>query len=241
MSNPRASRVSTPRVRHNEVLHGDGSKTAEDSVFCETRGTTVPLETCAVCSQKIRILVQPDADGTVSCRTERPAPDRTPARRATGTVDFREAALRIQTGQLLEQGVVSVAADTSIDALKALFAMRPVRSAAVVDGEGKLTGIVSEADLLRWHESRGERDDARGTSMESGLHIEDVPAGTVDDIMSPVVHALPEDAPVAYAFGLFAGKDLREVPVVTEHGRFVGMLTSTDLLRWVARDLGYVL
>jgi CBS domain-containing protein len=29
--------------------------------------------------------------------------------------------------------------------------------------------------------------------------------------------------------------------VVQEDGRVVGMITATDLLRWIARDLGYVL
>jgi CBS domain-containing protein len=139
-------------------------------------------------------------------------------------VDFREAALRARTGDLLAQGEVSASVDTSIEALEAMFAARGVRAASVVDPEGKLMGIVSEADLLRWRESPP-----------------DVPKATVGDIMSPVVHALPVEAPLAYAFGLFAGKDLREVPIVSAEGRPIGLLTSTDLLRWVARDLGYVL
>ena len=117
-----------------------------------------------------------------------------------------------------------MSADTTVEALEAKLAARASRAASVVDEEGKLIGIVSDKDLLRWHESSREASNA-----------------TVGDIMSPIVHALPEGAPVAYAFGLFAGKDLREVPIVSDDGRLVGLLTSTDLLRWVARDLGYVL
>jgi CBS domain-containing protein len=59
--------------------------------------------------------------------------------------------------------------------------------------------------------------------------------------MTKVAHALPESAPLAYAFGLLAAGDLRQAPVVQEDGRVVGMVTATDLIRWVARDLGYVL
>jgi len=59
--------------------------------------------------------------------------------------------------------------------------------------------------------------------------------------MTKVAHALPEGAPLAYAFGLLAACGLREAPVVKEDGQVVGMVTATDLLRWVARDLGYVL
>jgi CBS domain-containing protein len=148
-------------------------------------------------------------------------------------VDFREAALRARAGELLTHGFVSVTSDTRIPALEAMLATRGSRAASVVDEEGKLIGIVSEKDLLRWHESR------RGANDRSPPNA--IATASVGDIMSPVVHALPEGAPVAYAFGLLASKDLREVPIVSEDGRPVGLLTSTDLLCWVARDLGYVL
>jgi CBS-domain-containing membrane protein len=232
MSNPRASCLRTTRIRHNETLHVDGTRLAEDCVFCGTRGVSVSLSTCAGCSRGIKADVAPDGDGTVNCWTETLELDRS-AYRGQDRVDFREAALRARTGQLLAHGVVSVSAETRIEALEEMLVARGARAASVVDQEGKLIGIVSDTDLLRWHESRRE---ANGRSQ-----VKVIATATVGDIMSPVVHALPESAPVAYAFGLFAGKDLREVPLVSEDGRLVGLLTSTDLLRWVARDLGYVL
>ena len=37
-----------------------------------------------------------------------------------------------------------------------------------------------------------------------------------------------------------AFEGLHEVPVVDAHGHVIGMVTSTDALRWVAQSLGYV-
>lgn len=59
--------------------------------------------------------------------------------------------------------------------------------------------------------------------------------------MSPLVHGLPEKAPVAYAISLMATEAVHEVPIVDRDGRVVGMFTATDALRWVAQAMGYVL
>jgi CBS-domain-containing membrane protein len=131
------------------------------------------------------------------------------------------------TAEVMRRGQVSVTADTTIDGLQALFARHAAQAAPVVDAEGKLIGIVSDSDVARWHATKA------GTAVQF--------QATVEDIMTPVVHALPEGAPLAYAFGLLAASGLREAPIVKDDGRVVGMITSTDLLCWVARDLGYVL
>jgi CBS domain-containing protein len=119
----------------------------------------------------------------------------------------------------------NVEVDAPVEELCAFFADREVHGAPVVDREGKLIGVVSEADIVRRHASQ----DATAVKL------------TVGDIMTKVAHALPESAPLAYAFGLLAASGVRQAPVVTDDGRVVGMITATDLIRWVARDLGYVL
>jgi CBS domain-containing protein len=150
-------------------------------------------------------------------------------RRTAGRVDIREAATVASTGEVMSRGHANVEVDATVEEVCAFFADRKVHAAPVVDMEGKLIGVVSEADIVRWHASPDAAQLAPGAQV------------TVGDIMTKVAHALPESAPLAYAFGLLAAGGLRQAPVVTDDGRVVGMITATDLIRWVARDLGYVL
>jgi CBS-domain-containing membrane protein len=150
-------------------------------------------------------------------------------RRTAGRVDIREAATVASTGEVMSRGHANVEVDATVEELCSFFADRKVHAAPVVDMEGKLIGVVSESDIVRTHASPDAAQLAPGSQL------------TVGDIMIKVAHALPESAPLAYAFGLLAAGDLRQAPVVQEDGRVVGMVTATDLIRWVARDLGYVL
>jgi CBS domain-containing protein len=163
----------------------------------------------------------------IECRVDTLELDR--PRRTAGRVDIREAATVASTGEVMSRGHANVEVDATVEELCAFFANRKVHAAPVVDMEGKLIGVVSEADIVRWHASPDAAQLAPGAQL------------TVGDIMTKLAHALPESAPLAYAFGLLAAGDLRQAPVVQDDGRVVGMVTATDLIRWVARDLGYVL
>jgi CBS domain-containing protein len=223
MSNRRVSRLRQVPVETRTVLSGSGPESHADFVFCERRRGTVDAHECAGCPRCAGV----SKGGAVACWTDTLELERPPAPRGPGRIDLREAATVANTVEVMRRGQVSVTADTTIDGLQALLARHAAQAAPVVDAEGKLIGIVSDRDVARWHVTKA------GTAVEF--------QATVEDIMTPVVHALPEGAPLAYAFGLLAASGLREAPIVKDDGRVVGMITSTDLLCWVARDLGYVL
>jgi len=58
---------------------------------------------------------------------------------------------------LMTRDVVTVPPDTPVPALARLLAERGVSSAPVVEADGRLVGIVTEADLLRRVAALGER------------------------------------------------------------------------------------
>jgi CBS domain-containing protein len=223
MSNRRVSRVRQVPVETRAVLSGSGTESHTEFVFCPLRRGTVDAEECEGCPRCAGV----SKAGAVACWTDTLELDRPPASRGPGRIDLREAATVMSTAEVMRRGQRSVTGDTTIDGLQALFARHALHAAPVVDAEGKLIGIVSDTDVAHWLASK------TGT----GIQFE----ATVADFMTPVVHALPEGAPLAYAFGLLAASGLREAPIVKDDGRVVGMITSTDLLCWVARDLGYVL
>jgi CBS domain-containing protein len=113
--------------------------------------------------------------------------------------------------------MTTVTLDVTLAALRRVFTEHRLRTALVVDPDGKLQGIVSRSDL-------------------TVAPIE----GTVGDIMPQKVHALPESAPLGFAVALMALDDISEVPLVTDDGVPTGICHSLDVVRWLAGRLGYV-
>ena len=130
--------------------------------------------------------------------------------------DFGELAARTFVHEIASPLATFVTADVSLERVRTIFAESRARALAVVDAEGKLEALVSRTDLV------------------------DAPTeGTVRDVMTACVHALPEDAPIAYAVTLLAFEDIGEVPIVKMDGTVTGMCHALDVLRWVAGRLGY--
>lgn len=152
-----------------------------------------------------------DGGATIDCRTTAP-PER------KGRVDVAEAAIRARLLDIVGDDTTCVRPELGLTAAAELFAKEGIRAAPVVDPDGRLVGVLSRTDL------RGRKKN-----------------GTVSDAMSTVAHALPEEAPVAYAISLMARDRIHEVPLVDPQGRVVGMVSAIDALRWVAEALGYVM
>jgi len=212
-------------VRRCRVLADDGSIAVEHVVQCPRRAESIPLLTCLACAERSAISVAPRGEhGTVECLA--------PGEAAVAKrVDVAEAAIRVRLGDVVGTDITCVRSSLAVATLATLFAQQELRAAPVVDESHCLVGIVSRTDLLREREHEAEAAEA----------AEGAPLRTVADLMSPVVHGLPEDAPVAYAISLMATESVHEVPVVDREGRVVGMFTATDALRWVAQAMGYIL
>ncbi len=105
----------------------------------------------------------------------------------------------------------TVSRAVAADALRA----RGLPAAPVVDGDGRPVGLVTEADLLR----------AR-------------PGAKVADAMSRVALAVPEGAALGRAAALMAGHGVDRLAVVASDGVVVGVLTSADVVAWLAAEDG---
>jgi len=102
----------------------------------------------------------------------------------------------------------------------------------VVDGEGRLTGIVTEGDLLRRVASSWARRTVPHTRDREDALADYVKARSwfVKDVMStPVVSAAPT-ATASQLAELMQAHDIKHLPVV-ENGRLAGMISRRDLMR----------
>lgn len=203
-------------VRSCTIIGNGESVETHHTVQCPRRHESTAFAKCCGCSHMTTIDVDPDGKhGVVECHVEEPL-------LPNGRVDVAEAAVRVRLGDVLGMDTTCVRSDVKIDTVAALLIENRLRAVPVVDEARRLVGIVSKSDLLR----------PRGTGKAR--------TKLVSEIMTPVVHGLPEDAPVAYAISLMAFEGLHEVPVVDGQSHVIGMITATDALKWVAQSLGYV-
>lgn len=235
------------KVRRRQVLHGDGERSVESVVPCARRGPGTRLATCTACEHSLGL--QNDATGRCSyvlCRAGPPASIEPRRRGSRGTSN----AERTPVAVAMTGNVLCVREDVSIESLTALFLERGISGAPVVDAGGFAIGVVSKTDIVRERYENGESVDVepvqvtqrRGLSyaLGEGFHSEAVARGTVSDIMTPLAFTLHESTPISQAAALMAYEGMHRVPVVSDDGRVVGVLSSLDLMRWLAEDNGYL-
>lgn len=130
---------------------------------------------------------------------------------------------------LMSRELISVAPDDTVDRVVQLIHYRGVRHVLVVDA-GELAGIISDRDIKR------ALDPQRGKKKKvmnlGGLFFLLEPF-TVREIMSPSVVSIAPDATVQAAAKTMVAEKIGALPVL-EDGKLVGIITETDLLRYLA-------
>lgn len=149
--------------------------------------------------------------------------------------------------ELMTRDVVTVEPELAVEALTAIFLERGISGAPVVDPGGRPIGIVSKTDVIRDRFFSGESVDftpvdlRRGgvrAPLDPGLHVQES-GPVVREVMTPLAFAMPEDASIARASALMALEGVHRVVVVDHRGKVSGILSSLDVLRWLARSEGY--
>jgi CBS domain-containing protein len=125
--------------------------------------------------------------------------------------------------------VVSVQPTTPVRAAAALLTERGFTALPVLDGDGDLVGIVTEADLLRDR----IRHDARSPLLNRELPARPAPA-TVGDVMTREVFSAGPVTDVADLADDMHRLGVRSVPVRTARS-LIGIVSRRDVLRTLTR------
>lgn len=149
----------------------------------------------------------------------------------------------MKASDLMTSPVITVNPDTPVRHIAALL-LRHRISALPVLQDGKLVGIVSEADLLHRHEL-GTESRSRGgpwwLRMFSGEQtIEEYVkshAARARDIMTAQVVSITPDTPIAEIALLLEKRGVKRVPVL-ERGRLVGIVSRSNLVQALAARAG---
>lgn len=146
-------------------------------------------------------------------------------------------------GDLMTRDVAVVHPETSLlDAVKQM-AQRRISGMPVVDKESKIVGMISEGDLVRWHEGYTVRQARWLDMLADGFQL--APAflegvreqnRKVASVMSPGAIAVTEDTLARDVAHLMYAKHIKRVPVLRD-GKLVGIVARSDLVRALARKL----
>jgi CBS domain-containing protein len=153
------------------------------------------------------------------------------------TGDDQEAPMmRPTVRDIMTTDVATVRADATFEEIARVLITRKVSGVPVVDADGRVAGVVSEADLLPKEEFKsltGDHPDlARRAAKAARAKVARAKVGgdIAAELMStPVVTTAP-DAPVAEAARTLAEHDVKRLPVVDE-GRLAGIVSRADVLR----------
>ncbi|MFG3496531.1 CBS domain-containing protein [Streptomyces sp. NPDC047928] len=132
--------------------------------------------------------------------------------------------------EVMTRTVVAVGPDARFKEIVAAMRRWNVTGVPVLEGEGRVVGVVSEADLLPKEELRDEVP----TMLAQRLRLPDyAKAGAVtarEAMSSPPVTVRP-GATLSEAAGLMARHRVKRLPVVDEDGVLRGIVSRADLLK----------
>jgi predicted transcriptional regulator len=125
-----------------------------------------------------------------------------------------------------------------------IFVKEGITGPPVVDDWGTLVGGISQSDLVEYELTterkltveapfyRRPYDDALAPGR--GFQIDLLPADTVKDVMTPFLITIEEDTPLREVATRMAKFGIHRLIVVDEDQQIRGIVTSMDVLRWVA-------
>jgi CBS domain-containing protein len=140
----------------------------------------------------------------------------------------------LKVDDVMTRRVATVQVGAPFKEVARLLAERKISAVPVLDGDGKLAGIVSEADLLRKEQYH---EDAMPTRRRFGSRRERVfrakaRGDFAGDVMTTPAITVGPEATVVEAAKLMIGQDVKRLPVVDSDGCLVGIVSRADLL-WV--------
>ena len=143
----------------------------------------------------------------------------------------------MKAADIMVKDVVTAGPEASVRELATIMLERRISGMPVVDGGGRLLGIVSEGDLIRRPEIDTDRvklgwlrlllsDEARARDFVKSH------GRKAREVMTQPAISVVADAPLAEVVRLMERHRIKRLPVV-EKGKLVGLVTRTDLLRAV--------
>ena len=129
-------------------------------------------------------------------------------------------AAQATVAEVMTAQVIAIRAEDDLSRACARVIDERISAVPVLDGSGRPIGILSKTDLL----------------LAAVRHQ----TAKAEDVMSSPVTTIGRDSPLSLAAATMAHCGFHRLVVVDDDGTSVGILSSMDVLRWVAGQAGFV-
>lgn len=148
--------------------------------------------------------------------------------------------MMLKVRDVMGRSVITVERETPLKDVAVLLIDRGISGVPVVDTDGAILGVVSEADLLvkeQGADAVGHRRLARfiGESGESRAQLVKLAALTAGEAMTAPAITIASDRRISEAAAVMTARKVNRLPVVDD-GRLVGIVTRADLVRAYVRS-----
>lgn len=159
-----------------------------------------------------------------------------PLQAATEAARVPTTAGLVPITEIMTTDVICVRRDLDTERVIGLVLRNYIGCVPVVDAQGLPIGMITKRDIV---EQLACVLQASSDADEDPLPRR-LAARTAEDLMLPFAFTLDEHATVGRAAALMATEALHHVPVIAASGMVIGMVSSLDVVRWLARNDGLV-
>jgi len=131
--------------------------------------------------------------------------------------------------------VIAVRQGASYKEMAAMLHEQRVSAFPVLDDDNKVIGVVSEADLLTKEALDGGTSGALEGMLRRREHIR-ASAVTAAELMTKPPVTIGPDAPVTQAARLMYSRRVKRLPVISDDGTLIGIVSRADVLSVYSRS-----
>ncbi|MBH5333899.1 CBS domain-containing protein [Streptomyces pactum] len=141
-----------------------------------------------------------------------------------------------RVSDVMTRTVVAVGREASFREVVEIMGRWKVSAVPVLEGEGRVIGVVSEADLLPKEEFRDDMLERPGMARQRFAELVKAWAVTAEELMSSPAVTVHADATVAEAARTMAIRRVKRLPVIDGEAKLCGIVSRADLLKVFLRS-----
>jgi CBS domain-containing protein len=149
----------------------------------------------------------------------------------------------VTAGDIMTTDVAVAHPETPLLSAVRVMVQRRISGMPVVDDAGAIVGMLSEGDLVRWHEGLGEKQINRLNMLADGyelakefLDVVEAEHNKVRAAMAQGAITVTESTPAREIATLMHKQHIKRVPVLRD-GAIVGIVARSDLVAALYRKL----